>query len=158
MTIHFQLLDLTERDCLDRVRGFFRIEEERIGWQPMLFDHDRWGLCSEAIIAEQHGQIIGIVTLAPMGLEGLERPTIDTLYVPDLHCRKGVGSALFERGARRLLEKGDNQRVFCQLSSSLMLKVVAKLSPDLRGRLDVLEVFQGGDLAIDFEPHENKVD
>jgi GNAT superfamily N-acetyltransferase len=157
MTIHFQILDLTERDCLNRVGWFFRHEEERIGWHPMLFDYDRWGQCGEAIIAEQDGQIIGIVTLAPMGLGDSKRPTIDTLYVPDLHCRKGVGSALFERGLRRLLEKDNNQRVFCQLSSSLMLKVVGKLPQDLRDRLEVLEAFQGGDLAMDFVPREKRL-
>jgi hypothetical protein len=154
MTIHFQILDLTERDCLNRVGWFFRHEEERIGWLPMLFDYDRWGQCAEAIIAEQNEQIIGIVTLAPEGLRGSRRPTIDTLYVPNLHCRKGVGSALFERGLRRLLERDNDQRVFCQVSSSLMLKVLGNLPQDLRDRLEVLEAFQGGDLAMDFVRRE----
>ena len=54
---------------------------------PMLFDFDRWGQCDQAIVAEENGDILGVVTLAANELERSRQPTLDTLYVPKRHRR-----------------------------------------------------------------------
>jgi GNAT superfamily N-acetyltransferase len=151
MAITFQLLDLTQEESRNRVGWFFQNEGDRMGSTPMLFDLDRWGQCDEAMVAEEHGEILGVVTLASKGVQNSGRPTLDTLYVPKRHRRNGLGYALFEQGLRRLIERGASDKVFCQLQSSIMLRLVAKLPDDLRGHLQVHEAFRSGDLAEDFE-------
>jgi GNAT superfamily N-acetyltransferase len=145
------MLNLAERDCVNRVGWFFRDEAERLGWWPMLFDSDRWSQCDEAIVAEENGEIVGVVTLASRGIQESELPTVDALYVVKKRRRTGLGHALFEKGLRRLMERGAGDKIFCQLQSSIMLHLIAKLPDDLKNNLQVLEAFQYGDLAEDFE-------
>ena len=76
----------------------------------MLFDDDRWGQCTEAIVAKSEDEIIGIVTLAPKGIGNSKRPTIDTLYVQKQYRETGIGYSLFEQGIRRLIAYSDRLR------------------------------------------------
>src|SRR5689334_9767221 len=143
----FRTLDLTRRNDYLRLRRFFRREQERLSVSPMLFDPGRWGRCEKAIVAGAATRIIGVVTLAANGPDGSGRPALDTLYVSRGWRRRGLGYELFERGLRRLVEQAGRQKVFCDLQSSLMLKLVAKLPADLRSRLTTRESFRSGDLA-----------
>ena len=154
MAVSFQVLDLTQRKSRNRVGWFFRHEGDKMRNIPMLFDDDRWGQCTEAIVAEDDGNIVGIVTLASRGIDNSRRPTIDTLYVPKIHRKKGLGYLLFEQGLRRLIAVAGDSKVFCQLQSSVMLHLVVKLPEDLGSHLEVQEDFQFGDLAEDFEDLE----
>jgi GNAT superfamily N-acetyltransferase len=147
----FHLLDLTQEEYRNRLGWFFRQEANRMLWTPMLFDSDRWGQCDEAIVAEENGEILGIITLASKGVRNSGQPTLETLYVQKRHRRRGLGSALFERGLRRLIEKGAKDKVLCQLQSSIVPRLVAKMPDELKGRLQVQEEFRYGDVAEDFE-------
>lgn len=155
MAISFELVDLTQKECRDQVGWFFRNESERLGCMPMLFNFERWGQCDEAVIAQKHREILGLVTLASKGIQGSGRPTLDTLYVPKANRMTGLGYALFEQGIRRLIERGASGMVFCQLQSSIMLRLVAKLPDDLKGYLQIHEAFQEGDLAEEFDDLEH---
>jgi hypothetical protein len=146
MSPSLQTIDLTMRDNFNRIGWFFRHEADRMLVEPMLFDYDRWGQCEEAIVAQVGNDIVGVVTLAVKGLDGSGRPTLDTLYVTSGWRWQGVGYELFERGLRRLVEQGA-YKVFCDLQSSIMLKLMAKLPPDLHSLLVVRESFRTGDLA-----------
>jgi GNAT superfamily N-acetyltransferase len=142
-----QTIDLTMRDNFNRIGWFFRHEADGMPVKPLLFDHDRWGQCDEAIIAQAGNDIVGVATLAVKGLDGSGWPTLDTLYVTKGWRREGIGYELFERGLRRLVELGA-QKVFCDLHSSIMLRLMVKLPPNLRSLLVVRESFrQTGDLA-----------
>jgi GNAT superfamily N-acetyltransferase len=151
VTVSFRLLNLKQRDDLNAVGWFFRREEEGLTFSPELFNHDRWGQCNEAIVAEEDGAIVGVITLAPKGIGRVTLPTLDTLYVTKGHRSKGLGSTLFEHGIRRLIDLGGDGKIFCQLQSSIMVRVVAKLPTELRERLQVQEAFRAGDLADDFD-------
>ena len=140
-----------QEESRSRVGWFFRHEGDMMPSTPMLFDFDRWGQCDEAIVAEEDGEILGVVTLASNGIENSGQPTLDTLYVPKRHCGMGLGYALFERGIRRLADRRPNDNINCDLQSSIMLKLVAKLPDDLKSRLQIQESFRSGDLAEDFE-------
>jgi len=151
MGITYTSVALSDPANFNRVGWFFRDECGPAGIvQPMLFDSDRWGQCEEAVIAEEAGKIVGVVTLAFHGIDGSERPTIDTFYVTPSHRRQGVGGRLFERGARRLLEMLGDIRIFCELQSHRMIGVIDKLPDDLRARLDLRHSYRFGDCEADF--------
>lgn len=150
----FQLLDIRERENRNQVGWFFRhegnrIDEEDQSGTPELFDDDRWGQCTEAIVAKSEGEIIGIVTLAPNGIGNLKRPTIDTLYMQEQHRKKGIGYSLFEQGINRLMETG-NKTIYCDFQSSNMMTLYEKLPPDLKKHLKYTEAFRFRDLAGEF--------
>jgi GNAT superfamily N-acetyltransferase len=151
MGVRFKLLDLKQKEFLNRVGWFFRYEGDAMPCRAALFDPDRWGQRDEAIIAEKDAEILGIVTLASNGLQNSGRPTLDTLYVRKSHRKTGLGYGLFEQGLRRLIERGATYRVFCQLQSSVMVRLVVKLPDDLKGRLEAYEAFQSEDLAEFFD-------
>jgi hypothetical protein len=147
MSPTFQTVDLTMRDNYNRIGWFFRHEAEELLVWPLLFDHDRWGQCPEAIVAEVDGSIAGVVTLAVKGLNGSGQPTLDTLYVTKGWRREGLGYELFERGLRRLIEQAGQDKVLCDLQSSRMLKLIEKLPSEVRALLVPRESYRCGDLA-----------
>jgi hypothetical protein len=154
MLVSYKLLDLKQKTDLNKVGWFFRQEGDRLGFIPMLFDFDRWGQCEEAIIAEVDSEVVGVVTIAFCGINKSGKPTIDTLYVPHRFGKQGIGFTLFERAMRRILERRSTARVFCDLHSSLMMKLVSKLPSDLRNWLDVVESDRYGDVAVQIEQAE----
>ena len=152
--VSFNVLDLNDKESLNRVGWFFRHESDKIDKiapPALLSDDDRWRQCTEAIIAEDDGNIIGIVTLAPNGIDNSNRPTIDTLYVPKMHREKGLGYSLFEQGLKRLIRCVKGRKVFCQLQSSKMLSIIARLPKDLESHLETLNNIHVEDLAEKFE-------
>jgi hypothetical protein len=154
IVITFQLLDLTKKEPRNRVGWFFRREEEKIGVLPMLFDFNRWGQCDEAIVAEENGEIIGVITISLAGLGKSERPTLDTLYVIKSKRMNGSGYELFVHGLRRLIDRGATGKIFCDLQSRRMLSLIDRLPIELRDRLLIRHSYQLGDLADDFESIE----
>lgn len=155
MSHSFQLLDITETENRNEVGWFFRREGDKIdeadqAGTPILFDYDRWGQCTEAIVVRKAGKIIGIVTLAPDGIDNSKRPTIDTLYVQEQHRKKGLGYSLFEQGIRRLIECIGNKTIYCDFQSSYMMPLYEKLPLNLKKHLRYNEAFRFGDLADEF--------
>jgi len=152
MPINYQPLNLKEKEHLNRVGWFFHGEWEPRGIMPMLFDSARWGQCGEAVVAEEDGKIVGVVTLAFAGINNSGQPTIDTVYVTPSHWRQGIGETLFEMGMRRILEVVGDVQVSCDLQTRRMLGLVAKLPEELQSRLDLRHSYQYGDIEDSFSP------
>lgn len=160
MTISFEIFDLTQKESINRVGWFFRYEAEKrspikgVLEMPELFNEERWGQCSEAIVAEYRSEIVGIVTLAHRGINNFGSPMVDTLYVQKVHCRKGLGTSLFKQGIRRLISVTGESEIFCDVSSSVVARIVERLPEELRCHLIIRESFRNRDLAEEFEDLE----
>jgi hypothetical protein len=146
MTTSYRTIDLVKVENLNLVGWFFRRETEKMSHdplileQPELFNRERWGQCAEAIVAEDGDEVVGVVTLAPGGIDGSGKPTLDTLYVTEHRRREGIGFALFVAGMKRL----GGRNVYSLLRSSNMKGLVEKLPDDLAARLDADHAYKLG--------------
>jgi ribosomal protein S18 acetylase RimI-like enzyme len=116
----------------------------------MLLDPHRLEGCSEALVEERGTLIVGSITLGIAGRSGCLKGKLDVLYVLHDYRRSGIGQLLLEEALNRLLAlgTGTDNTVECELQSSRMARLIARLTPDLRAVLEVRP--EDGQPAVDF--------
>ncbi len=97
---------------------------------------DRISCCDEGVVCEIDGVAIGIATISKTGEMNSSEPTIVGVYVRKEYRRSGIGSGIFARAICRCGERGF-EKVRVDLLSKGGKRLVERLAPELRGKLDI---------------------
>lgn len=102
----------------------------------ILFAGDRFYCCDEAVAVYIENKVVALASIAPKGEEGIVKPTIVGVYVHPNFRGQGFGKVVFEAVINRCLERGF-AKIYVEVLSSYMMRIVDHLSPELRSVLDV---------------------
>ena len=106
----------------------------------VLFAGDRLSCCDEGVAAiGQDGQILGLVTIAPLGemMEGC--PTIVAVAVSSHTRRQGIAKQLFVKAVQRMQERGLSLPYRVDTITKMGKGLVASLGDDTKVCLQVVD-------------------
>jgi hypothetical protein len=145
VVIEYQTAELVPgSEAYHRTAAFLRTQGQANLEEAAIADPGRLGWCESAVMANCAEEVVGVALIADPGMPHPKQPAVDLIYVAkDYRNRKEfrVGSNLFERAVRSLMDRFPNLRIYCPATDPVLQRIIDQAPAELRSRVDVVDVW-----------------